>query len=282
MNTPANSSLAKILLIDDESDLRQVIAKALLKHGFEVLEAADGQEGLRRAAESLPDLILCDLLMPRMNGYEFLAALRRDENLSGIPVIFLTGQSEPAEIRHGMNLGADDYLTKPANLPDLLGAIQARLARRQSERQRQEKQLERAKALFEQRVQDLRKRTAASLPDPRLAGTILLKTMTERRLVKLSDIKAILADGEYCWVYWAQGQKGALLRKSLKQWQSELPAEQFIRVHRRAIINLAFMERIERLSSGRLQIHLREMPEPILVSLSQTSVLNRKLKPLRG
>ena len=69
-----------------------------------------------------------------------------------------------------------------------------------------------------------------------------------------------------------------LLRKSLKQWQSELPGEQFIRVHRRAIVNLAFLDRIERLPAGRLQIHLRGVPEAILVGLSQTPVLNRKAK----
>jgi DNA-binding LytR/AlgR family response regulator len=145
-----------ILLIDDEEGFRDVIAKSLVKHGFEVLEAADGQEGLRKAVESRPDLILCDLIMPQMNGYEVLAALRREEKLAGIPVIFLTAQSEPAEVRLGMNLGADDYLIKPANILDLLGAIKARLKRRQSERQRQEQQMERAMRLFGETVHDLR------------------------------------------------------------------------------------------------------------------------------
>src|ERR1035441_166917 len=146
----------RVLLIDDEEGFRDVIAKSLAKHGFEVLEAGDGQEGLRKAAESRPDLILCDLIMPQMNGYEMLAALRREERLAGIPVIFLTAQSEPAEVRQGMNLGADDYLIKPANILDLLGAIQARLQRRHSERQRQEKQMERAMRLFGETVHDLR------------------------------------------------------------------------------------------------------------------------------
>ncbi len=145
-----------ILLIDDEEGFRNVIAKSLVKHGFQALEAADGQEGLRRAAESRPALILCDLRMPQMSGYEVLAALRRDERLAGIPVIFLTAQSEPAEVRQGMNLGADDYLIKPANILDLLGAINARLARHQSEGQRHEKQMKRAMQMFAETVHDLR------------------------------------------------------------------------------------------------------------------------------
>ncbi len=147
---------ARILLIDDEQDFCEVITKSLVKHGFEVQAASNGAEGVRRAAERLPDLILCDLVMPQMNGYEVLAALRRDDRLSGIPIIFLTGQSEPAEVRQGMNLGADDYLTKPANIVDLLGAITARLDRRQSERQRQQKQMGRAMHLFAETVHDLR------------------------------------------------------------------------------------------------------------------------------
>ena len=112
------------------------------------------------------------------------------------------------------------------------------------------------------------------------AGSFLVKTATEKRVVKIRDIKSIIAYGEYSWVYWDKSEKGALLRKSLKKWQSELPREQFIRVHRRAIINLSFMERVERRPGGRLQIHLRDTSEPILVSLSQTPAINRKLKAL--
>src|SRR5690242_4847442 len=154
MNHP--NSHQKILLVDDEASFRAVIAKALLKRGFEVLEAADGNEGLRLAHENRPDLVLCDLSMPGMNGYQVLAALQQEETLVDIPVIFLTAQSEPAEVRQGMNLGADDYMIKPANIVDLLGAIKARLDRRKTERRKQEKRMERAMQLFAETVHDLR------------------------------------------------------------------------------------------------------------------------------
>jgi signal transduction histidine kinase len=108
------------------------------------------------ATEALPDLVMCDLDMPGMNGYEVLATLRRDPKLADIPLIFLTGQSQPSQVRRGMNLGADDYLTKPVNLEDLLNAIRVRLDRRQAQRQRQEKQMERAMQLFGEIVHDLR------------------------------------------------------------------------------------------------------------------------------
>jgi two-component system, sensor histidine kinase and response regulator len=151
-----SSTMSKILVIDDEENFRQVIIKVLSKQGFEVVAASDGTAGVELAAETLPDLIVCDLNMPVMDGYKVLAALRRDPKLADIPLVFLTGESEPRQVRHGMNLGADDYLTKPVNLDDLLSAIQARLNRRRNQRQRQEKQLERATQLFGSIVHDLR------------------------------------------------------------------------------------------------------------------------------
>jgi two-component system sensor histidine kinase/response regulator len=673
-----------ILLIDDEDEFRRVISRSLIKRGFETQEASDGKEGLRRASERPPDLILCDLSMPQMNGYEVLAALRHEEKLADIPVIFLTAQCEAAEVRQGMNLGVDDYLIKPVNILDLLAAINARLDRHQSQRQRQEKQTDRAMRLFAETIHDLRNplfavfaytsllRNAAGKPDsmqeraerlftgmqqaatrmqdiisetmylvrsrmkrqplnpgvfelrnfcellladyephgrlrfhcsegtfpvvadgprlrhalenllsnglkysdkpvvvsltrvtaryrievrdrgigipvkdqpsifepffrasntggkpghglglcvvkscieehggsihfvskpnqgttflidlptappdcvqrqrkdgdfpisaklpepanleagrdsvlsvtkvevrfaeraahilpkppesqqsesrfdtearpreaftatvgelraivvdddpvvrnvmrellessnhvqivgeagtvaqarllarqerpsvvfldvnlpdgsgfdllpdlgpnisvifvtsaeeyaaqafdceatdylvkpvtserlqkallrvrqrmidktpaaspvnPKSTGSFLVKTLTEKRMVKISEIKSIIAFGEYSWVYWNKGEKGALLRKSLNRWQSEVPGEHFLRVHRRAIVNLTFLDRVERLPAGRLQIFLRDMPEPILVSLSQTPMVNRMLKALR-
>ncbi len=651
----SSSAPGKILVIDDEDSFRQMVTRALRKEGFEVLAAADGEAGVRLAAEAQPDLILCDLNMPLMDGYEVLATLRRDPRLADIPLIFLTGQSEPNQVREGMNLGADDYLTKPVDLADLFRAVEVRLGRRQAQRQRQEKQMERAMQLFggvvhdlrdplfvvlgytdllrggggkpvgeeesskrilermhqavvrmqaiisetlflarsrmqrlpfdpgpldlrdfcEQMVADhearprlqfqcaagsfpmaadalrlgqaldnllsnalkysdgpvalslsagperylievrdqgigipaeeqseifepffrasntgnrpghglglsavkscieqhgggvrfasvcgqgttffvelprslpakalgqasrtgpaglaqpqakggaiqgrleallssgsevgggeegnagvlrgiivdddplvrsvlrdlletssevrivgeagtvsqarvlteqhepdvvfldvglpdasgfdllpnlkpgtsvvfvtsaeeyavhafdceaadyvlkpvsrerlqralarVRQRPAAKLPPApqapsRVGDSFLVKTLTEKRLVKFGEIERIIAYGEYSWVYWHRNQKGALLRKSLKQWVAELPAEQFIRVHRRAIVNLACLDRIEKLPGGRMQIHLRETEEPILVSLRLVPVLNRKLKGLR-
>jgi two-component system, sensor histidine kinase and response regulator len=151
-----DSAACKILVIDDEGDFRQVIIRFLSKQGFTVVAASDGKAGVGLAGEVLPDLIVCDLNMPGMDGYAVLAALRREPKLADIPLIFLTGQSQPSQVRHGMSLGADDYLTKPVNLDDLLSAVKVRLSRRRAQRQRQEKQMERAMQLFGGIVHDLR------------------------------------------------------------------------------------------------------------------------------
>ena len=149
-------AMSKILVIDDESAFRQVLMKYLDRQGFEVVGASGGAEGVGLAAATLPDLVVCDLTMPQMDGYQVLAAMHNNPALADIPVIFLTALSAPDQVRHGMSLGADDYLTKPVNLTDLLNAIHARLNRRKAARERQEKQMERAMRLFAGIVHDLR------------------------------------------------------------------------------------------------------------------------------
>jgi len=100
--------------------------------------------------------------------------------------------------------------------------------------------------------------------------------------VRFDQIKSITAFGEYTRVRWHENSEGAMIRKSLNKWADDLPAAQFIRVHRKAIVNLAFLHRVERLPGRSTQIHLRDMPEPILVSLKQTPVFNRKLRAWQG
>jgi DNA-binding NarL/FixJ family response regulator len=122
--------MTKILLIEDEPSMRKGMATALEMEGFSVATAAHGRAGVAAALAEKPDLILCDVMMPELDGYGVLEALRADPEGLGIPFIFLTAKGEKPDVRYGMNLGADDYLTKPCAVDDLLSAIQARLARK--------------------------------------------------------------------------------------------------------------------------------------------------------
>jgi len=119
----------KILIIEDEPRMRKNMATVLKMEGFEVVTAANGREGVDAAQRESPALVLCDVMMPELDGYGVLAALRADETCARIPFIFLTAKGEKADLRAGMNLGADDYLTKPADIDDLLAAINTRLER---------------------------------------------------------------------------------------------------------------------------------------------------------
>jgi DNA-binding NarL/FixJ family response regulator len=121
----------KILAIDDDADLLDNISIILEMVGYEVLRAGNGIEGLHLAHEQRPDLIICDIMMPGMTGYEVLEDLQANSATLTIPLIFLTSQSDIEDIRRGMLAGADDYLTKPFTEDGLLGAVQKRLEKRQ-------------------------------------------------------------------------------------------------------------------------------------------------------
>jgi DNA-binding NarL/FixJ family response regulator len=118
-----------LLLIEDEKAMRDLIATALELEGYRVHQASDGASGLELARRHRPSLVLCDVMMPGMDGYDVLAALRGDPALCQTPFIFLTARGEQKDLRQGMVSGADDYLSKPVAMDDLLAAIRARLAR---------------------------------------------------------------------------------------------------------------------------------------------------------
>jgi len=119
----------RILVIDDDAKLRQHYIELLKLEGYAVMEARNGREGVERARAEVPDLVLCDITMPEMNGHRVLETLRGEPRTAHVPFVFLTGWSEQEDIRTGMNLGADDYLTKPVGPDDLAAAIRARLRR---------------------------------------------------------------------------------------------------------------------------------------------------------
>jgi DNA-binding NarL/FixJ family response regulator len=121
--------MKKILVIEDEPEMRRNLLTILKLEKFQPIGAENGRVGLDAIKREKPDLILCDVMMPELDGHGVLTALREDSELSAIPFVFLTAKGEKEDLRSGMNLGADDYLTKPVARTDLLEAINARLRR---------------------------------------------------------------------------------------------------------------------------------------------------------
>lgn len=180
--------MKRILVIEDESDVREIILDILEAEEFSVIGAENGKEGVKLAQEHLPDLVICDVMMPEMDGYDVLKTLREEKTTSTIPFIFLTAKATRENIRQGMNLGADDYLTKPFSRKDLLGAISSRIQK---------------KVAIEDKIQahldDLRSSLSLSLPHELrtplngilISSQLLIEDFAE---MEANEIQPMLAD----------------------------------------------------------------------------------------
>ena len=180
--------MTKILVIEDTPIYREMIEEILAVSGFQTVSAGDGLEGVQMAHDEHPDLIICDITMPRLDGYGVLEQLRQNPLTATIPFIFLTGNTARADVRRGMELGADDYLPKPFTEEELLQAVNTRLAKQATVIGR-----------FQQKMDALRHSIARSLPHELntplngiLAGAELLKegpeTLAPEEVVELAQI----------------------------------------------------------------------------------------------
>ena len=129
--------MKKILVIEDEPEMRRNITTLLRYYDYEPIAAQNGRVAMETARREKPDLILCDVMMPELDGYGVLQELQSDTSLARIPFIFLTAKGEKDDLRSGMNLGADDYLTKPVVNADLIRAIESRLRRSEQQMKRE-------------------------------------------------------------------------------------------------------------------------------------------------
>jgi len=142
--------MKQVLVIEDNKDIRENITEILELAGYTVYDADNGMKGVELALEHLPDIILCDVMMPELDGYGVLHMLHNHVEASLIPFIFLTAKAEHTDQRKGMDLGADDYLTKPFNGAELLNSIESRLKKKQVQKDFHSKSLEQLDTLVSQ------------------------------------------------------------------------------------------------------------------------------------
>ena len=133
--------MALVLVIEDEQIIREEVLEWLQFEDFDVLGAANGREGVQLALQNLPDLVVTDIMMPEMDGYRVLLELRTHASTALLPVIFMTALAEHSQVRHGMELGADDYLTKPFTSKELVEAVRARLGKQTQLKRQSEQEL---------------------------------------------------------------------------------------------------------------------------------------------
>ncbi len=128
--------MTKILLVEDNTEIRENICEILELAGYQVTPALNGKDGYEKALKERPDLILCDIMMPVLDGYGLLHLINKNESLKDVPFIFLTAKTERSDLRKGMEMGADDYIMKPFNDVELLSAIESRLQKINLHRQK--------------------------------------------------------------------------------------------------------------------------------------------------
>lgn len=143
----------KILVVEDEPQIREDIVTALELSDYIAISANNGKVAYSLAKQHHPDLVISDIMMPEMDGYQLLSALQKDEETSAIPFLFLSAKSQLSEIREGMRLGADDYIAKPFDINDLLSTVKVRLSKN-----------EKIESHFKQKIEELRQSIRYSLP----------------------------------------------------------------------------------------------------------------------
>lgn len=250
--------MTKILIIEDDIYIRENFSEIFIENGYDVVTASDGNEGIEAAKKIIPDLILCDIMMEGVDGYQVKEAVSLHKATSSVPFIFISAKSDLKDIRAGLSLGADDYITKPVSAKDLLKSVQGRL----------------------KRIEELQHRTEESRmkkPDFK-KEKILVKTSGNTDLLNINEIVLISASGDYSTVFTSSSKK-LLMKKSLRNWEKNLDEKIFLRIHRNKIININFIEKIEPLFKGAFTAKLKHYPDTIHFS-QRCSVKIKKMLSL--
>ena len=248
-----------ILVIEDDNIVRENIFSLLTEEGYSVFSAKNGDEGIKTAKKVCPDLIICDIMMQGIDGYQVLKKLSLEESTKAIPFIFLTAKVEKEDIRTGMKLGADDYIFKPFDSDELLQSIASRL-----------KRMETLKADFNPGKEP------AGDEKYSIDDKLFIQVNGNPTLIYIKDIILISAEKQYCKIKMSDG-KSYLLRKSISYWESILPDKKFLRIHRSTIINIDYLEKMETWFNSSFIVHLKNTEKPVIISRRYSTKLRGTL-----
>ncbi|MGE5314051.1 MAG: LytR/AlgR family response regulator transcription factor [Acidobacteriota bacterium] len=255
-----------IMIMEDDPAVRENMQFLLEESGYDVVTAADGREGISLVGRRLPDMIVCDIMMPQMDGYQVLEHVRSSPETARIPFVFLTAKSELMDMRRGMQLGADDFILKPYKAEEVLLAIQTQLKKKAGAG------MAPAPAAA----------PGASKPAPRpVPEHELFLAGSTPELFRIADITHIRAEEEYSVVFTKDGKKH-VVRRLLKEWESALPAESFLRIHRSFLINLNYVVKMEKWENHSYRVFLKDVPDPLVMSRRYSAELRSKMKEKSG
>jgi len=255
--------MIKVLVIEDEEAVRKTISDLLEVKGYDVFSVSGGKEGVKLAKELIPDLILCDIMMPDYDGYKVLKKLLAESKTALIPFIFLTAKAEMSDLRLGMELGADDYIVKPFKAKELYSAIETRLAKHKSI----------LKQLNETKIS---KRKSQDNTKLKRDGYIFVEIGKTPHFIQVKDIKCATPFGDYSNILMGNGDK-IIVRKTLKALWEHLPDDIFVRIHHSTIINLNHVDKLVKMENHSYKVYLINIKEPFTISRRYASKLKSLL-----
>lgn len=222
-----------ILILEDDDGVRLPLVDLLEANNYNVIAAENGKKGLEAAKNEEPDLIISDIMMPEMNGYEVFEALQNDPLTAIIPFIFLSAKTDPADVREGLGLGADDYLTKPFETQTLLDAVRTRL--------------DKYKKISE---------AALSAEDNPDYDQIFIKDGDSCWFVEYDKLRLLESEDNYVRFFFDENKP--LISRTLNHLEERLPAKLFFRANRKQIINLKWIRHIQPWFNGGLLVTLKD------------------------
>jgi len=225
--------MTKILILEDDEQVRLPLTDLFETNGYDVLTATDGKAGIETAREEHPDLIISDIMMPELDGYAVFEAMQADPKTAIIPFIFLTAKTNPEEIREGLGLGADDYITKPYDPKDLLEATRVRLEK------------------FARISQ-----AATTINEQNEFEQIFIKDGDSCWFVDYEQIRLLESEDNYVRLFFNEDKP--LISRTLNYLEERLPPKMFFRANRKQIINLRWIKHIQPWFNGGLLVTLKD------------------------
>ena len=229
----------KILLIEDDYDIRKSTEKLLEKTGFSVSSVEDGESALKIFSEINPNLILCDIKLPGISGYEVLENLYELLSQKLIPFIFISAKKQSSDLRKGMLLGADDYIFKPFTSDQLLDSLMKRMEKFDLSKNIRNSDLAPKNKLF------------------------VVSVSGKTQIIKHNEILKIKAENQYSEIHKSDGEK-ILTSKSLKYWENKLESGTFMRINRSIIVNTDFIQSDD--NNKKFEISLTNSDEKLTMS----------------
>lgn len=225
--------MTRILVIEDDEQVRLPLVDLLEANGFEVETAEDGRAGIEKARARRPELIVSDIMMPGVDGYGVFEALQADPATAVVPFVFLSAKTDPADIREGLGLGVDDYLTKPFQPQQLLDAIRTRL----------------------QKYERLSK-AATTINEENEFDQIFIKDGDSCWFVEYDKLRLLESEDNYVRFFF--DNEKPLISRTLNHMEQRLPARLFFRANRKQMINLKWIKNIQPWFNGGLLVTLKD------------------------